>query len=386
MYHYTPPQPPVREGHFIYGASGFEVTFDNPPNDPRKTYPRTASTTLYHICTRLVGPQPIALTKAGKPRKRQPPPIEDEPASSYFAQCLHYGVPRGGSRDKAKANLLAAFAARGGQLSVPDHIIQLEKRLRKQFEAETPEYERKAKIKREEAENAHAKAEAERKVAEKKRMREEQDMVTEVERALSSSKNESIEDQEPLPANYGIVLENFDWDKHGHSLSIAPSKGNTHLWGTFDFGVFQGVFRARLLPNDGTFKFKWRGRDTGTGEMTFSSTNVGELRFLDDAKFGEQEYCCGWISGDSFRKAEIFGKRVRRLRPSSLWNNDVRSWKSEWRTKHEQAYNVESVSRWGKYGGEIKEKVDESDSSCNAAPSPSDSDYESDVIRYEEEF
>ncbi|KAI9100657.1 hypothetical protein DFS34DRAFT_496036 [Phlyctochytrium arcticum] len=382
MYHYTPPQPPVREGHFTYGddpsswgSSGFEVTFD----EPHKTYARSPNETLYGICKRLVGPQPIALTKAGKPRKRQPPPVIDEPPAFYFAQCLHYGVPRGDTRDQAKANLLAAFAAQEDRLTVPEHIIQLEARLRKQFEAETPEYERMEKIRREEAEKTHV----DRKVAERKRMRDEHDMVTEVERALSSSQNQSVANQEPLPAEYTIAVENFGWHQHDHSLSIAPSKGNTHLWDTSNIAAFEGVFRAQLLPNDGTFKFRWRGRNTDTGEMTFSSTNVGELRFLDDTKFGEQEYCYGWISGDSFRKAEIYGKRVRKLRPSSLWTRDVRTWKSEWRTKHNQAYKVESVFGWGQYGGKVKELVDESDSSCNGepapgAPAPSDSDYESD--------
>ncbi|KAI9102589.1 hypothetical protein DFS34DRAFT_577443 [Phlyctochytrium arcticum] len=414
------PPPPVWQGDFIFGTSaGFGVVANG------NVINRLESGALYECLTRKIGPQPTALTKKGKPRVRQPSPIRDEPASFYDAQCLLYGVPRADTREKAKENLLKAFKEQGGPLTVPKHIIQQEESMKKEYAAgflecqwrDAAERQRRDAAERDRKKSALAQAEVDLEAFNsfnRKRVREESDgededdeddeddkddeddededddeaeideddLIANVKHSLKFVPKNCVAIEDLYPAEYTIMLENFGWDQDDScSLSIAVSAGTSHLWGSFDLGVFEGVLRGQLLPDTRTFQFTWRGRDTGTNEMTFiPELNFGELTFLHDYKYGNQEFCYGWIAGDCFSRAEIYG-RIERSKPYALTRtcpDDLQTlgtWKSEWRTKHYQAHHMESIWRWGRrYGGEIEEIIDESDTSYDSEASESESE------------
>jgi hypothetical protein len=113
--------PPITSGPFTFDGHKLEV-------DRR---PRCDSRRLYYLLT-YVNPGPV-LTKAGKPRKHQPPPHKDETGAFYEAQLVHYGLKRLKTKAAAKKALLAAFEANGGELEVPPEIQDLEQQLKVRF-------------------------------------------------------------------------------------------------------------------------------------------------------------------------------------------------------------------------------------------------------------
>jgi hypothetical protein len=76
------------------------------------------------------------------------------------------------------------------------------------------------------------------------------------------------------------------------TLQLAPSSTGAHLWGSFDFGVFEGTLRSHsaLPAANNTVKFHWRGRETGEGETTYGPENIAEFEFLEGGKFSGTMY------------------------------------------------------------------------------------------------
>lgn len=116
--------PVARNGFYCSGRS-FYVEIE------RYRHERESPGSLYNLLT-YTQPPPL-LTKAGKVAKRQPLPHKDQPGHFYCAQLLHYGLKPLKTKEAAKKQLLAAYAAKG-TLIVPEEILKLEDTLRKEYD------------------------------------------------------------------------------------------------------------------------------------------------------------------------------------------------------------------------------------------------------------
>ena len=114
-----------RDG-FFYDGHGFHVVVDKHPHQ------RYDSASLYRLLTYTTVTPPPLLTKAGKVAKRQPLPHQDKPGHFYVAQLLHYGLPPLKTKNPAKKRLLAAFGTQK-TLTVPEHILELERSLNLEY-------------------------------------------------------------------------------------------------------------------------------------------------------------------------------------------------------------------------------------------------------------
>jgi hypothetical protein len=73
------------------------------------------------------------LTSLLRPETSSAPPAKDQVGHWYQAQLLHYGLPPSKDKNTAKVRLLQAI--NGNSLSVPVHVIKLEKDMKKEFTA-----------------------------------------------------------------------------------------------------------------------------------------------------------------------------------------------------------------------------------------------------------
>lgn len=118
-------------------------------------------------------------------------------------------------------------------------------------------------------------------------------------------------------------------------ISLSLRLNGTEMWGTYDFGMFTGVLWIPQRPMKPSFEglsFYWRGRESGTGEMSFGASNEGWIEFLGDGDIVGMINCCGDLN---FR-----GHRV---------NNYVRTaqdLRDEWDGYNESEYEQENRSRW----------------------------------------
>ncbi|KAI5892986.1 uncharacterized protein SCHCODRAFT_02677317 [Schizophyllum commune H4-8] len=115
------------------------------------------------------------------------------------------------------------------------------------------------------------------------------------------------------------------------TLRLALSSTGRHLWGTFKFGIVEGVLRSTSPPPflpDTTITFDWRGRETGEYTVTWDEGNVGTvtlatdgtLRGTLDGAFLDPDQCV-------FSGRKKAGDRRFRAPGERL----VRRWKREWR-------------------------------------------------------
>ena len=145
--------------------------------DRGRPYKRCESKELYNLLT--YDAEAAKYTKAGKLRKN-PPNHRDETQYFYCAQLLHYGLKPLKSKSAAKKALLAAFGDSKTELRVPEHILKLEKELEAQFKAkEAVLLEAKEKAKEKEREI--------KEIAYKKRKREDDALIAEVQEQASTA-------------------------------------------------------------------------------------------------------------------------------------------------------------------------------------------------------
>jgi hypothetical protein len=139
--HYRYYAPPIVRDSFSCSGGDLYVTIEGHRHE------RTDPESLHRLLT-YTQPAPL-LTKAGKVAKRQPAPHKDPPGHFYCAQLLHYGLKPMKTREAAKKQLLATFAA-NGTLSVPERILKLEETLQKEYrhanEIAKKKYEKDEKI------------------------------------------------------------------------------------------------------------------------------------------------------------------------------------------------------------------------------------------------
>ncbi|CAI7657337.1 unnamed protein product [Penicillium glandicola] len=132
-------------------------------------------------------------------------------------------------------------------------------------------------------------------------------------------------------------------DKWPHAM---PSEGITlslrlngrEIWGTYEFGMFEGVLwmpERPMKPSFERFPFKWRGRETGEGEMSFADDQEGWIEFLGDGDIVGMISCC-----------EDLHFRGQRIDSSVRTASDLRN---EWDGYNEEEYGRESRARWGRW-------------------------------------
>lgn len=136
------------------------------------------------------------------------------------------------------------------------------------------------------------------------------------------------------------------WDCHGPlTLKFALSSTTKHIWGSFDFGVFEGKLRSTssVAPtnNSSTVSFTWRGRETGEGESSFGAKNVAEIEFLGGGKFRGSMY---W---DCLGRFELVGKKDADASRNRVFAMNVPGWKRQFWAINDSSYERERVGRWG---------------------------------------
>ena len=264
---------------------------------------RCDSNDLYKLVSR--GPGPI-LTKSGKPRVNQP---KEETNKFYQAQFVHYGLRQEKTKDAAKKSLLAAYKG-GTELKVPEKTQKLEKDLELQFSIADKEAEiidhaqnkvnlelrrqgwkRKVEAMRAEFLGAETEEPVATKGRKAKRGKVIGNCVPKSRSSAESTKPNPLDASE-LEGVYRIFAPEIadQWEPiDDYSLTLKWSSTKSHLWGDFDFGIFEGTLRSNTPFNndDKTISFLWRGRETGEGETTYGPDNTATLTFQKSGLIGE---------------------------------------------------------------------------------------------------
>ncbi|KGO74785.1 hypothetical protein PITC_083940 [Penicillium italicum] len=121
-------------------------------------------------------------------------------------------------------------------------------------------------------------------------------------------------------------------------ITLSLRLNGREIWGAYEFGAFEGVLWMPERPMKPSFDrvlFKWRGRETGEGEMSFEDDQEGWIEFLGDGDIVGMISCCGDLH---FR-----GQRVD---SSVRTASDLRD---EWDGYNEEEYGRESRARWGRW-------------------------------------
>jgi len=337
---------PVSEPPFYFSASsGLWIEID------RVRHTRCSPSRLYNLLT-YIDPGPV-LTKAGKPRVRQPPPHKDETQQFYIAQQIHYGLKPSSSREAAKTNLLRMlqFANTGinkeKEIPIPGNIREIERKLA----AEYAKRNEAARKRYHEEQRRRAAAEEARC---QKRERDIEELIEEFaepdtaarqakrQKVGISSKPVTLSD---LAGVYTIAAPSISNNFNVYVpliLSLAPSATSSHLWGKFDFDVIEGTLRSTAHPSPGKpIKFHWRGRETGMGEATYGPENIAEFDFQGDGKFKGTMFwdsCC--------EKFDVYGKRDAEASRGFDGKKRVAEWKDEYWAINEANYDRECEARW----------------------------------------
>ncbi|KAG5652278.1 hypothetical protein H0H81_005590 [Sphagnurus paluster] len=127
---------------------------------------------------------------------------------------------------------------------------------------------------------------------------------------------------------YNIVAPYLrdEWpdDTEKMSLKMSISRGKSHFWVWFHFGIVSGIMRSFSAPPTHVgdkVRFQWRGREEGEGEMTYDEANTASITFLGEGRI-RGRMC--W-NGELF---EFLGKKAR-IAEGNL-NRAVQRWKKEY--------------------------------------------------------
>lgn len=161
-------------------------------------------------------------------------------------------------------------------------------------------------------------------------------------------------------------------------LRLCRSASGSHVWGDFQFGIFEGVIRSEQIqdPSSGFFKFHWRGQESGTGEDTHSTASIGEMQFLDDTCFRGKMY---WDGVGTFS----FTGKIDLEQQGSL-RRDVGNWKDDYRFMNiAEDYSYEAQVKWDRHTwGKRRSPDDPEDSdttACESSEEDEDEDEDEDV-------
>ncbi|KZV67844.1 hypothetical protein PENSPDRAFT_736316 [Peniophora sp. CONT] len=378
----------TRDNVLFFDHRGLYVVQNN------QRYTRAPDSHLYDLLTWTdTGP---VLTKKGIPAKRQPRPHKDESTAYYISQMILYGLKPLKTRPAAKKALLAAFGS-GRSLSVSEKVNDVENELKELWRVENEKAQVRYEQGREERgklKAAAAKKELERradikfkrvailaefgedessmKAGPSRKRKATDDGNAPLKKVKVSDSGKKLPDTE-CKGEFAIVApylaEQWPQDASDNlKLTLSPSRGTgKHLWGSFNFGVVKGIIRGGAPPTTtgGTVTFKWRGYETGEGEMQFDDDNKGTLTFLGNGKVR------GTMEGGFMEKFNFLGLQDHETLHRVVWGKRVERWKDEWRSINDNTYGAASVSRWGGWSGgdDYTEKPADSDT-----PEPEDID------------
>lgn len=119
-------------------------------------------------------------------------------------------------------------------------------------------------------------------------------------------------------------------------ITLSLRLNGREMWGTYEFGMFEGVLwmpERPMRPSFDRIPFKWRGRETSEGQMSFGNNQEGWIEFLGDGDIVGMISCCGALHF-----------RGQRIDSSVRTASDLRH---EWDGYNAEEYERESRARWG---------------------------------------
>ncbi|KAL9613169.1 MAG: hypothetical protein Q9167_002289 [Letrouitia subvulpina] len=288
--------PPVSSGPFYYSvSSGLWVEINKDTYNSNR-HARCSPSRLRSLLT-WVDPGP-AFTQKGKLK----------------AQLIHYGLKPLTSKAAAKRALLTAIENAEGELKVPDSVKDVERRLKEEYERENVKKEKEYREQKRRREEKKREDSRKRKRVEEELMKEISEDIENLRKKVKTSQGKKSPqkhfDIHNLTGSYRIAAPKVS-NGYGCSdpptFTLAPSSTASRLWGSFHFGVFEGILRSAPLTTIPKIKFQWRGRETGEGVSTYSKENILEVVFLDmdEGKFRGKMY---W---DYLGTFEVVGKLDR---------------------------------------------------------------------------
>lgn len=139
---------------------------------------------------------------------------------------------------------------------------------------------------------------------------------------------------------------NSEWDEYnGHQSTITLTFHGDELWGSYDFGMFNGVIRMterRRDSSDDTVDFQWRGIENSEHIISYNdSRQTGQIAFDGG----------GVVSGTfhgMYREVSFQGLRVdcRQTGDEQTYSTLHR----EWDSYSEEAFEIAQVRRWSEKG------------------------------------
>jgi len=139
---------------------------------------------------------------------------------------------------------------------------------------------------------------------------------------------------------------NGEWDEYnGHQSTITLTFHGDELWGSYDFGMFNGVIRMterRRDSSDDTVDFQWRGIENSEHIISYNdSRQTGQIAFDGG----------GVVSGTfhgMYREVSFQGLRVdcRQTGDEQTYSTLHR----EWDSYSEEAFEIAQVRRWSEKG------------------------------------
>ncbi|KAI5474618.1 Short-chain dehydrogenase/reductase family protein [Pseudohyphozyma bogoriensis] len=366
---------PVIDGRYGYHPYhglriGSDASFD-------KKHAREESVDVLETLASYKLPEPV-FTKKGVLSQRQPKPDPKlfRPLDYWQAQIEHYGLkaPVGAGIGELKLVVLKAVQARSKKvkywsLAVPEGMKDVQRRLDDKFNAVHQkeaskfygELGKKGKMKMVEQRETKGKG---------KRPREEQAVVDEVAKKKPTKGKGGVDLSVLHRGTYIItcpgVTDGWDFAGDRFTLSLHPSTGKTHMWGKFDFGVFEGVLRStrKSLPSvkntSSTFSFTWRGRETGEGEMQFGPEYTGSIVFLGGGKIeGKISWLGEFEFTGSMKQTAIRGGSGKAVDIEAFYRRRVESWKQEYHGINYEMHEYEGASRWGGWHEEPRQRKEQ---------------------------
>lgn len=256
-------------------------------------------------------------------------PRKDQVGHWYTAQLKHYGLPQTKDKNAAKIRLLDALNT--GKLKVPADVKKLETALKKEYNAAVRKTRAEAKAKtpvadaapttpakkrkRDEQDDADAASSRKTKEAEPAKKKAQATPAEPAKKkaqaapaepakkgnratpakprtAATPQKKKTAASNPKKPASdskkgvYFLTVPNIanEWRALAatpKSFKILLCPDGDHLWGSYTFGPFSGVFLIDEDPRDETFRFVWRGTDTSDPTKVKFATGLGDMHFLD---------------------------------------------------------------------------------------------------------
>ena len=124
-------------------------------------------------------------------------------------------------------------------------------------------------------------------------------------------------------------------------LTITLAMDGQLVWGSYDFGMFSGIFLLQNRPyNEDLGKplpVQWRGRENGEGEMTTGDDNEGHITFLGNGRIEGSLRIMGSFDFEGQKSA---------AQSNGQGGMMARSMRAEWDSYNEEAYEYERVNRW----------------------------------------